>query len=243
MNTQFVPKHEPVQAEDIQKLEDFLRDKPQILVLTGAGISTESGTYSVLFNFHSFYNNLSIAGIPDYRSEGVGLYARSNARPTQHLEFMRSPKMRQRYWARNFVAWPKFSNIKPNATHLALARFERNNLIGGLVTQNVDRLHGKAGSKNVLELHGCGYTVKCMGSHCKYSIDRHDLQHIFSALNYNLVDPSDLMRPDGDIELPQVNKNKFLLRTTQSNSFFFSLLGRNTWNRSKYLIALNAAAS
>lgn len=148
---------------------------------------------------------ISIAGIPDYRSEGVGLYARSNSRPVQHLDFIRSPKLRQRYWARNFVAWPHFSNIQPNDTHRALARLQRNSHIRSIVTQNVDRLLTKAGCKDVLELHGCGYKVICLGSHCDYSIDRHELQLIFNTLNQSLMDKVDLMRPDGDVDIPQVS--------------------------------------
>lgn len=142
------------------------------------------------------------AGIPDYRSEGVGLYARSGSRPVQHLEFTRSSKVRQRYWARNFVAWPRFSNFQPNATHLALARLQREGRISSVVTQNVDLLHSKAGTKDVLELHGNGYKVICLGSTCNYSIDRHELQLILNSMNESLVDRSDLIRPDGDIDIP-----------------------------------------
>lgn len=152
----------------------------------------------IKYDFHS-----KSTGIPDYRSEGVGLYARSNHRPVQNLEFIQSPKRRQQYWARNYVAWPSFSNIQPNATHKALARLERNGQISALVTQNVDRLHTKAGSKNVLELHGCGYKVICLGSHCDYSIDRHELQLIFNSMNQNLMEKVDLARPDGDVDIPQ----------------------------------------
>lgn len=123
----------------------------------------------------------------------------------QHLDFIRLPHVRRRYWARNFVAWPQFSNIQPNATHKALACLERNGPIESLVTQNVDRLHTKAGSKNVLELHGCGYNVICLGSHCDYSIDRHELQLIFNSMNKNLMEQVDLMRPDGDVDIPQVS--------------------------------------
>lgn len=115
------------------------------------------------------------------------------------------PHIRRRYWARNFVAWPQFSNFQPNATHNALARLEKNGPIEFLVTQNVDRLHTKAGSENVLELHGCGYKVICLGSHCDYSIDRHELQLIFNTMNKNLMEQVDLMRPDGDVDIPQVS--------------------------------------
>uniref|UniRef100_A0A8W7PQ41 Deacetylase sirtuin-type domain-containing protein n=2 Tax=gambiae species complex TaxID=44542 RepID=A0A8W7PQ41_ANOCL len=134
----FVPAHEPAHESDCRRLEKFLEDKPHILVLTGAGISTESG-------------------IPDYRSEGVGLYARSNHKPIQHGDFVKSEATRKRYWARNYVGWPRFSSIAPNVTHYTLARLEREGRISGIVTQNVDRLHGKAGSKQVIELHGSGF--------------------------------------------------------------------------------------
>lgn len=117
--------------------------------------------------------------------------------------------MRRRYWARNFVAWPHFSNIQPNDTHKALTRLQRNGQIGSIVTQNVDNLHTKAGSKNVLELHGCGYKVICLGSHCNYSIDRHELQLIFNTMNQKLMEQVDLMRPDGDVEIPQVSDALF----------------------------------
>ncbi|XP_039226158.1 NAD-dependent protein deacylase Sirt4 isoform X2 [Drosophila yakuba] len=134
---EYVPHHKPAVEDDIKRLEDFLLSKPNVLVLTGAGISTESG-------------------IPDYRSEGVGLYARSNHKPVQHMEFVKSSAVRKRYWARNFVGWPKFSATQPNATHHALARFEREERVQAVVTQNVDRLHTKAGSRNVVEVHGSG---------------------------------------------------------------------------------------
>lgn len=157
-------------------------------------------------NYYLLYFTLNRIGIPDYRSEGVGLYARSNSKPVQHLDFIRLPHIRRRYWARNFVAWPTFSNFQPNATHKALARLEKNGPIEYLVTQNVDRLHTKAGSKNVLELHGCGYKVICLGSHCDYSIDRHELQLILNSMNKNLMERVDLMRPDGDVDIPQVRE-------------------------------------
>ncbi|XP_030379092.1 NAD-dependent protein deacylase Sirt4 [Scaptodrosophila lebanonensis] len=179
---QYVPQHKPVFDDDIKRLEDFLLSKPNILVLTGAGISTESG-------------------IPDYRSEGVGLYARTNHKPIQHIEFLNSANVRKRYWARNFVGWPNFSATQPNGTHHALARFEREMRVQSVVTQNVDRLHTKAGSKNVVELHGSGYVVKCLS--CDYRIDRHEFQNILSSLNPAFKDAPAMIRPDGDVDIPQ----------------------------------------
>ncbi|XP_037935299.1 NAD-dependent protein deacylase Sirt4-like [Teleopsis dalmanni] len=179
---QFVPKHNKVLEEDIKRLENFLLSKPKTLVLTGAGISTESG-------------------IPDYRSEGVGLYARTNHKPIQYIEFLKSADVRQRYWARNFVGWTKFSATEPNAVHQTLARFEREERIQGVVTQNVDRLHIKAGSRNVVEIHGSGYVVECLS--CDYRIDRHNYQDILNSMNPALRDSAvDMIRPDGDVEIP-----------------------------------------
>ena len=151
---------------------------------TGAGISTESG-------------------IPDYRSEDVGLYARSNHRPIQHQEFIKSKHVRQRYWARNFVGWSNFSSFQPNSAHHTLSKWEtEGGKISVLVTQNVDRLHHKAGSKHVVELHGTAYEVKCMN--CDFRISRHDLQNTFLEMNPLMSAKSDEIRPDGDVELSQV---------------------------------------
>merc|ERR1719347_1999517 len=113
------------------------------MVMTGAGISTESG-------------------IPDYRSEGVGLYATSEKRPIQHKVFMDSIRARQSYWARNFVGWPRWSSFLPNISHRTLAKWEETGRVSSLVTQNVDQLHYKAGSRRVIELHGTNSTVTCM---------------------------------------------------------------------------------
>lgn len=117
------------------------------------------------------------------------------------MDFVRSAHTRQRYWARNFVGWPKFSATEPNSTHHSLARFEREGRIQNVVTQNVDRLHTKAGSKNVIELHGSGYVVKCLS--CDYRVDRHEFQNILNILNPEFKDAPDMIRPDGDVEIPQ----------------------------------------
>ena len=106
-----------------------------MFVLTGAGLSTESG-------------------IRDYRSEGVGQYAVSDQRPIQYQEFLNNPKKRHRYWARNFAAWPTFSSFKPNISHQIISDMEKYGNLEWLVTQNVDGLHSKAGSVKVTELHG-----------------------------------------------------------------------------------------
>ncbi|ODN02602.1 NAD-dependent protein deacylase Sirt4 [Orchesella cincta] len=188
----FVPKHEPPTVHDVRLLQSFLNSKSQTLVLTGAGVSTESG-------------------IPDYRSEGVGLYARSTRRPTTIQQFVSSRYAQKSYWARNFFGWPRFAALHPNVAHSTIRNWEYSNKISGLVTQNVDGLHQKAGSKDVIELHGTGHLVICMS--CDYSISRHLFQNILLDLNCHLdVQPNlEDVRPDGDIDLIQEAVDKFNL--------------------------------
>uniref|UniRef100_A0A0P4VZ74 Deacetylase sirtuin-type domain-containing protein n=1 Tax=Scylla olivacea TaxID=85551 RepID=A0A0P4VZ74_SCYOL len=139
----FVPKHEPCQDGMLSQVQEFLDTTKRLFVLTGAGISTESG-------------------IPDYRSEGVGLYATSDRRPIQYKQFVDSSKARQRYWARNYMGWPRFSSVIPNTAHTCLTAWERSGKLACVVTQNVDRLHHKARTSNVLELHGRYCLLLCL---------------------------------------------------------------------------------
>lgn len=176
----FVPKHSQTRQGDIELLQEFLEPVKRLLVLTGAGISTESG-------------------IPDYRGEGVGLYATSDKRPMQHKTFMESAKARKSYWARNFVGWPRWSSLQPNAAHLALAGWERGGRLQHLVTQNVDQLHYKAGCKGVVELHGTNSMVTCMS--CTYSGPRMTFQRRLESANPSWEAWSSEVKPDGDVEL------------------------------------------
>lgn len=132
--------------------------------------------------------------ISSCRSEKVGLYARSNHKPIQFPDFVKFASVRQRYWARNFIGWPKFSSVEPSKTHLKIAKMERELRLSGVVTQNVDSLHFKAGSKNVVEMHGTGYKVICLG--CDYSIPRHDFQSILTQYNPEITDTSTMVHPD-----------------------------------------------
>lgn len=149
----------------------------RVVALTGAGCSTGSG-------------------IPDYR----GPLTRDKPRnPIQYLPFVRKPEVRQRYWARSAVGWPTFSGVSPNATHHALARWERQGGLAGLITQNVDRLHTKAGSRRVVELHGALADVYCIG--CKTYECRDHLQQRIHNLNPTYdVDPQ-AFAPDGDADV------------------------------------------
>ncbi|XP_077582237.1 NAD-dependent protein lipoamidase sirtuin-4, mitochondrial [Stigmatopora nigra] len=176
----FVPDCGSTDVQSLQLLQNFISQATRVFAISGAGLSTESG-------------------IPDYRSEGVGLYARTDRRPMQHVEFVRSAKSRQRYWARNFLGWPQFSAHKPNAAHRALQHWEGQNKLHWLVTQNVDALHSKAGQKRLTELHGCAHRVLCLCCGCISA--REELQRRFVELNPDWRAQTGAAAPDGDVFL------------------------------------------
>ncbi|KAG2498927.1 hypothetical protein HYH03_003117 [Edaphochlamys debaryana] len=98
-----------------------------------------------------------------------------------HQEFLRRPENRARYWARSFYGWPRFSATRPNAAHYALAELEERGWVHGLITQNVDRLHSAAGSREVIELHGSSHRVTCLG--CGATSPRTAVQSTLERLN------------------------------------------------------------
>jgi len=129
-----------------------------------------------------------------------------NRKPMQFKEFVGSAEGRRRYWSRSAVGWPVFSAARPNAAHLALAALERDGLLTGVVTQNVDGLHHAAGSREVVELHGSLGRVRCLD--CGMTIPRSRLQDRLVSLNTSwfetLGSRSDggvPAAPDGDAEL------------------------------------------
>jgi NAD-dependent deacetylase sirtuin 4 len=140
---QFVPRAALTRAAagDVARLVAFLGGGGGACVISGAGLSTESG-------------------IPDYRSEN-GSYSKGH-KPLTHQDFMSSAELRKRYWARAVVAAKHFVQAAPNRGHLALATLERRGVVSSVVTQNVDRLHVRAGSVNLLELHGHTDGVQCV---------------------------------------------------------------------------------
>ncbi|XP_069614404.1 NAD-dependent protein lipoamidase sirtuin-4, mitochondrial isoform X2 [Ranitomeya imitator] len=178
--SEYVPTCPPTDPTAVQNLQDFILRSKRLFVMTGAGISTESG-------------------IPDYRSQGVGLYARTNRRPIQHSEFVGSQAARKRYWARNFAAWPQFSSRQPNLAHRALVNWEKTGKLHWLVTQNVDALHTKAGQCRMTELHGCIHRVICLC--CHTVIKRSELQEKLIALNPLWKEQAYGVAPDGDVFL------------------------------------------
>ncbi|GKV10969.1 hypothetical protein SLEP1_g22262 [Rubroshorea leprosula] len=154
-----VPEADPPSNEDVIWLYQFLCQSSKLVVLTGAGMSTE-------------------CGIPDYRSPN-GAYS-AGFKPITHQEFLHSSRARKRYWARSYAGWRQFTSAQPSSAHIALASLEKAGRIRFMITQNVDRLHHRAGS-NPLELHGTVYSVICLD--CGFSFCRNLFQDEVKALN------------------------------------------------------------
>ena len=164
----------------------------RVLVLGGAGVSTESG-------------------IPDYRGPESSKKPRN---PVRFQQFVGSERARRRYWARSFAGWRRVADAEPNAAHRALAWLETVDLPGngqltGLVTQNVDGLHQAAGSRRVLELHGSLAAVRCLG--CRALSSRRLLQQRLGELNPEATTHPLELAPDGDAELSEQLEAAFQL--------------------------------
>ncbi|MFQ3790188.1 NAD-dependent protein deacetylase [Halomonas sp. A29] len=168
---------QPAETEAIERLQEFMSRHPRLAVLTGAGVSTDSG-------------------IPDYR-DATGAW--KCAPPMQHRQFMTSHAARQRYWARALVGFRTLHRARPGDAHRALARLEEAGGVHGVITQNVDGLHQKAGSRRVIDLHGRAEQVRCMG--CGALRMRHDLHAELAERNPDWIEMKAEVRPDGDADI------------------------------------------
>lgn len=150
----------------------------RIALLTGAGISTDSG-------------------IPAYRGEG----ARTRSDPMTIDRYLGDEAARRRYWVGGHLGWQAFARAEPNRGHLALAAMEATGHVTGVITQNVDGLHLRAGSSHVIEVHGTMRRVSCL--HCGQVFDRRDVATQIEELNPWITVPENVkLAPDGDV-LPE----------------------------------------
>ncbi len=158
-----------------------------VLVLTGAGISTDSG-------------------IPDYRDPDGRT---RNAAPMTFQRFRGSAEERRRYWARSHLGWQRVAAARPNASHRAVAQLEQRGHLAGTVTQNVDGLHTAAGSREVIDLHGRLDAVVCLV--CGARRPRAEVAMRLDAVNPGFRDHIDdgAVRPDGDLGLPDETVAQF----------------------------------
>ncbi len=167
------------------KLVEFLRQRKNITVLSGAGCSTGSG-------------------IPDYRDENGDW---KNARPVQYSDFVDSGNVRKRYWARSFIGWRRISSAKPNAAHVALAKLEHAGHINSLITQNVDNLHRVAGSRRVIDLHGVLHKTRCL--RCNRREKRSAWQAKLGECNPDWSAEVSAYAPDGDADISNTDFMSF----------------------------------
>jgi NAD-dependent SIR2 family protein deacetylase len=147
--------HDPDQA-DVEQMRHVLGDR-RWLVLTGAGVSTDSG-------------------IPDYRGPGAPVRT-----PMTYQQLISGPDALQRYWARAHLGWSRMGGAEPNATHHRLAGLEAEGRLSGLITQNVDGLHRRAGHRDLVELHGRVDRVICLD--CGDRTSRARVQRRLDRLN------------------------------------------------------------
>jgi NAD-dependent SIR2 family protein deacetylase len=162
-----------------------LFDRGNVTVLSGAGLSTESG-------------------IPDYR--GPSGQARRAGQPMTYQEFTGSAEARRRYWARSHLGWRHVTAAPPNAGHRAVAALERAGLVSGIITQNVDGLHQAAGAASVTELHGSLHRVVCLS--CWSRSAREDLDARLRAANpawTAAAGQEPAVNPDGDVALEETS--------------------------------------
>jgi NAD-dependent SIR2 family protein deacetylase len=164
----------------LDALADLVRDG-DVAVLSGAGLSTESG-------------------IPDYRGPSG---AARRATPMTFQAFTGSEAARRRYWARSHLGWRIIARAQPNAGHHAVAALERQGLLAGTITQNVDGLHTAAGSGDVVELHGNLDRVVCLS--CGRGTPREELDARLRAVNRAWSAKALAVNPDGDVELPDAD--------------------------------------
>lgn len=164
-------------ADALDALCAFVELHPRLFVLTGAGVSTDSG-------------------IPGYRDTN-GEWMR--AQPIELKAFLGSEHARRRYWARSMVGWPLLAAARPNTAHRALARLAKGARVAALVTQNVDGLHQRAGSTDVIELHGSIRDVTCLA--CGAGHSRESVQDILAGENPALAGAVAQPSADGDAHL------------------------------------------
>lgn len=169
------------------RIAAFLDRHPRALVLTGAGLSTASG-------------------IPDYRDRDG---TRRGKPPIHGPDFRKSDAVQRRYWARSMIGWPVLAGARPNPGHFAIAGLERIGRIGSVLTQNVDGLHGQAGSHGVLELHGNIHTVVCL--ECSAIFPRAFVQGQLEDANPQMAGANATPLPDGDASVEPTELAHFRL--------------------------------
>ncbi len=151
----------------IEKGAELIKSSSKILVFTGAGISTESG-------------------IPDFRSPG-GLWSKYDPSDFYFQKIISDPDIRKKYWKMSSETYRVMKAAKPNPAHKAIKKLEEAGKLLAIVTQNIDRLHHRAGNseEKIIEIHGTAFSASCLS--CGKKFDRDELEE--RILKENLEDP------------------------------------------------------
>jgi NAD-dependent SIR2 family protein deacetylase len=181
------PKSSPATAGDVFDLSEIVAKRDRWFVLTGAGCSTASG-------------------IPAYRDrEGIWRHSK----PMSYQAFTSDASARARYWRRSVIGYPRVRQTRPNGAHGALAQLAELEKLSLLVTQNVDGLHQRAGSRDVLELHGSLSEVTCLS--CKAIWSRDAFQQELLEANPEIQSAGSPIKPDGDVDLSDEGLSSFVV--------------------------------
>lgn|SRR3990167_541000 len=191
------PVANPTYKTTLEALLSFIENAKKLVVVTGAGISTDSG-------------------IPDYRSPG-----KVPPNPITHNQFVSAEEYRKRFWTRSYIGYLPFSTASPNISHYVLQELEKEGKLHHMITQNVDGLHRKAGTSKLTELHGNLHHVRCLN--CDHKLTRMDMQRKIEELNGEILSLKDReklhqqsVKPDGDVEMGNFDYN--LLRIPECDN-------------------------
>ncbi len=165
----------PGRAVTSAALAELIRAADRVVALTGAGISVPSG-------------------IPDFRSPGTGLWEKVDPMKVAHIDaFLRDPESFWGYYAERFQT---LGDKQPNRAHEALAALERKGLLEAVITQNIDQLHARAGSRNVVEVHGTIATSSCLGCGARYRLEEVRERHETAQDGVPRCDAGHPLKPD-----------------------------------------------
>jgi NAD-dependent deacetylase len=158
-----------------ERLAELIRQADSVVALTGAGISVPSG-------------------IPDFRSPGTGLWTKVNPMEVAHIDaFRRDP---ERFWGYYAARFQSLADKRPNRAHLALAELERAGLLDAVITQNIDQLHARAGTQQLVEVHGTIAHSSCLACGVRYELGDVRARHEGDPRGVPRCDCGEALKPD-----------------------------------------------
>ena len=157
------------------KLAALIREANSVVALTGAGISVPSG-------------------IPDFRSPGTGLWTKVNPMDVAHIDVFRTDP--ERFWSFYGHRFEALEDTLPNRAHEVLAELEEAGLLDAVITQNIDRLHGRAGTREVIEVHGSIATSSCLECGARFELADVRRREVASETGVPACDCGEPLKPD-----------------------------------------------